>query len=98
MEFFLFCLCVSFACVGIHISFQNGMIFNFIVPFLERDFADWVRKPLYECLICMGSFWTFFFWVEQIKPISFQLLFAILVVVGMNKIWCAILEHTEYGC
>lgn len=95
----IFCLCVSLACVAIHISIEHeDMIFSLLKPFLQNNFPEWLRKPIYECLMCMGGVWTVVFWVGEEKPISFQLLFAILITIGLNKLWCSLLELTEYGC
>jgi hypothetical protein len=47
----------------------------------------------------MASFWTVFIWTVQVKPVTFELLFAVLIVGGLNKLICAFLERsTDYGC
>jgi len=100
MELLLFCIQVSLACLTIHVAIaHNGMIFNFLAPILETSLPEWFRKPLYECMVCMCSFWTVFFWVAYVKPVSCELIFAVLIVGGINKLICAFLERsTDYGC
>ena len=100
MELLFFCIQVSLACLAIHVVItHNGMLFNWIQPHLEILLHPELRKPMYECMNCMASLWTIFFWCVYVKPISFDLLFAILIVSGMNKLICAFLEKaTEYGC
>jgi len=97
---FIFCIQVSLACLAIHVSIAHqGMIFNWLYEPAKTLTSDWLAKPLFDCLTCMGSFWTLLFWAVYLKPFGFDLLFSILIIVGLNKLICAFLERsTDYGC
>ena len=100
MNLLIFCLQVSLACLAIHVSIAHqGMIFNWLYAPAKLLLVDWLAKPLFDCMVCMASFWTVFIWTVQVKPVTFELLFAILIVGGLNKLICAFLERsTDYGC
>jgi len=100
LDLLLFSFCCSLACTAIHVSVTwEGMVLNWTVPHLDYFFR-WLRKPIYECLICMSSFWTVFFWCCYIKPIGFEMLFAVLVTCGFNVIIRCIINATteDDGC
>lgn len=97
-ELLLFCLTVSLACTAIHVAVTwDGMILNKVKVLAEfLDWSEYATKPLYGCLICMSSFWTVFFWLCYIKPITFELLFAVLITCGINVVVrCIINQMTE---
>ena len=109
MELLLFCLTVSLACTAIHVAVTwDGMalkfikrgywwVWNYIDPCKRTGpISVFIAKPLFDCLICMASFWTVFFWLCYIKPITFELLFAVLITCGINVvIRCIINQMTE---
>lgn len=113
-DLFVFCLCCSFAQLAIYVSINhNGMLLNFTVPALNYVFRQPfevitgnddtnffpIHKPLYSCVVCMASFWTVIAWLLFFGNLNWTVCFAILVVAGINKMLCAILEkNTEYGC
>lgn len=100
MVLIIFCLQVSLACLAIYVSVNHqGMIFNFAKPYLDLIFHPVLQKPIYGCLTCMASFWTVLLWTVFNGGLQLELLFAILIVAGLNKLICAFLERsTEYGC
>jgi len=61
--------------------FWVGMIFGFVGDYAERigkEWPEWIRKPLYNCLVCMmpyyGSavYWIFFKndWIDWLLTIG----------------------------
>jgi hypothetical protein len=84
----VFCLCVSLSCVGLYIAFNGpGMIFNSLANWLTIHLPEYVRKPLFDCLTCMGSFWTLLWWVAVFGfTFNWWLPFCVFIVVGTNAI------------
>lgn len=86
-------LTISLIITAIHISMWEGMIFSFVRVWLsniiDRLFIDktafMVKKPLFDCLICMGGVWTL-----MIYPILYRLelnlTITMLEVIGLNTI------------
>jgi hypothetical protein len=73
---------ISLSIFGLHYAINGeGMIFNFLVPTLEK-LPSLIRKPLFECVVCMASFWSCAFWVF----IDFNLAVTILAVAGLNSL------------
>ena len=100
MELLLFCIQVSLACLTIHVAIcHQGMILNWLYEPAKLLLIEPITKPLFDCMVCMCSFWTCVFWLAYGFPIKVELLFAVLIVGGMNKLICAFLERsTDYGC
>ena len=96
-----FCICVSLACITIHISITwPNMILSFTQKYLQR-LPQVVRKPLYECTICMCSFWTIALYFIIAPAFSFPLRevgVCILITGGLNTLFCIALNQTDYGC
>jgi hypothetical protein len=99
-DLLIFCLCVSLACTLIHIAFTwpDMILYDFEKTVLHHHLPEWFRKPLYECMICMCSLWTIFFWTLYLKPITVELLFAMMITGGINAVICIGLNQTDYGC
>lgn len=97
-----FCVCVSLACLSIHtVITRPGMVLYFAYPHLNSRLPEWLKKPLFDCLICMSSFWTIFFYFilhPVLKSPITDLGVCICVVAGINIIICAILENISDGC
>jgi hypothetical protein len=100
MELLIFCIQVSLACLAIHVAIcHQGMILNFLYEPAKLLTEEWLSKPLFDCMMCMASFWTLVFWLFYNKPFTFDFVFSVLVVSGLNKLICAFLERsTDYGC
>jgi hypothetical protein len=61
--------------------------------------SQWIKKPLYQCPICMASLWTTLFWAMFIRGDYLYLLLAIPLVAGINIFLCIVLQNfTDYGC
>ena len=95
-----FCIATSMAITAIHVTVVwPGMLLNFMEPVLSHRLPLWLKKPLYECMICMASVWTTVFWLVAHRPVTPVLLFAVLVVAGVNTLVCVVLERlSDYGC
>lgn len=95
-----FCLCASLSILAIYVCINwPGMIFNRALPYLEEYTPAFIKKPLYECLICMSSVYTTLAWLLTYGTLHWQLLWAILIVAGINTLLCLTLENlTDYGC
>jgi len=51
-------LIISIFCNGIHICLNDGMILGFLYRFFKKHVkSEFWRKPLYDCIYCMASFW-----------------------------------------
>lgn len=37
---------------------EEGQVLGFIKKYGDKHLPLWIRKPLYDCPTCMGSFWT----------------------------------------
>jgi hypothetical protein len=80
---------------GIWISFQEGNIFSFIrvliANFLDKwnpKLSKYIQKPLWDCMPCMGSFWTI------VLSWSFNIPL-ILAVVGALVVICNVIHSEE---
>lgn len=67
MELLAQYIITSFIITGIWVTFQEGMVFYKIREKLFEPIKySFVRKPLFECMICMASIWGsliyFFVW------------------------------------
>ena len=73
---------ISLSIFGLHYA-MNGerMIFS-IIPELLFWLPEFIRKPLFECVVCMASFWSLVFWLF----LDFNLIITILAVAGLNSL------------
>lgn len=81
----------SLQIVFIHILFWPGMILEFM---RENRLPLLVQKPLYECVICMTSFWGFLFWLFEWQ-MSVNLIQFWFVVGGINVLLSGIIGRAE---
>jgi hypothetical protein len=73
---------ISLSIFGLHYAMNgDGMILN-IVPDLLFWLPEFIRKPLFECVVCMASFWSLVFWFF----LDFNLIITILAVAGLNSL------------
>lgn len=83
---------LSLIITAIHVTTWEGMIFHrpalLLGDLLDLMFLSVLRKPLFECLICMGGVYTL-----VLYPIlygwSWNLLPTMLGVVGLNTLIAA---------
>lgn len=84
---------ISLITVAIYATTWPGMIFHNpasgIKNLLEGKKLGILYKPLFGCLICMSSFWTFVAWL--LANGSFHLVWVMLCVAGINVINTALL-------
>ena len=78
----------------IFICYQDGMIFGWLRRFFERlNMPEWVNKPLFDCNICMSGLYTVLLWfVKDHHHLSFNLLWMICLVGGINVIISPFIE------
>lgn len=75
----------SFCTIALYICLHwPGMIFNWLLTYLERYIPLWLHKPVFDCLICMPSVWVTILWFAFGNPLSWLLLVQMLVTVGLN--------------
>lgn len=72
----------SLKILAIWVCFQDGMILGPVRRMLERILPTILRKPLFECLTCMGGVWTVFFW--WIGGQEIPLIELLPAVIGLN--------------
>lgn len=83
---------LSLIITAVHVTTWEGMIFHrpalLLGDLLDLMFLSVLRKPLFECLICMGGVYTL-----VLYPIlygwSWNLLPTMLGVVGLNTLIAA---------
>lgn len=95
-----FCIAVSLATTGLYVSMHwPGMILHPLKLKLEGRIPAPFNKPLYDCLICMSSVYSSLCWLVVHHSLHWQLLWAILIVAGLNTLICLALENlSDHGC
>ena len=88
---------ISLICLAISVCINwDGMILYWLKRYLER-LPVLLKKPLFECLICMSSLWTIVYYIVFGLPFV-QLPESILIVCGINTLLSIIIEKfTDYG-
>ncbi|RNC66462.1 hypothetical protein [Proteiniphilum sp. X52] len=85
---------ISLIITAIYATTWPGMIFHNptsgIKDLLEAKKIGVVYKPLFGCLICMSSFWTFIAWLISMD--GFHLIWVMLCVAGINTIITALIK------
>lgn len=77
---------ISLIITAIHVSMLHGMIFDFVREWLETKLPEWLQKPLFSCIICMGGVWTLILFPILYGFIDFRIIFVVLQVIGLNTI------------
>lgn len=81
---------LSLIITAVHVSTWDGMILNrpaeWLGDVLDRIHTSVLRKPLFECLICMGGIYTL-----ALDPLLFDVVWwwmfpDALAVIGLNTI------------
>lgn len=89
MIFSAFTRPVGFIVWIIFLPFVFLLMFGFNINFILEESHNLERKlikPIYDCLICMSSFWTFIigkFWYHMEFK---EIIFTMLIVCGINVI------------
>jgi hypothetical protein len=74
----------SLKILAIHVCFQDGMILAGLRRWLYRTLPLALHKPAFDCLTCMGGFWTLVIYVLE-RP-DCNLVDLVLSVIGLNFI------------
>ena len=82
----------SLSITGLYAAMQEGMILAFIPRILSRLPRN-LRKPVFECMICMSGFWSIVLWFATGNALSWQLIFTIPAVAGLNTLADAFLGY-----
>ena len=85
---------LSLIITAVHVTTWEGMIFHrpaeWLGSVLDKFHATFLRKPLFECLICMGGVWTL-----VLDPLLFGWSWWVLVdmlgVLGLNTLITAVI-------
>jgi hypothetical protein len=89
----IFCLLISLKITAIYVCCLPGNVLYKVSVFLRRRIPYNVQKPLFECLICMSSFWGLLFWMFENS--EFNPLYVVLTVAGINAIIDRIIVHEK---
>jgi len=91
-------LIISLKIIAIHVCFWDGMIFAPLIKVLYLyKLNDFIKKPLYGCVICMSSFWTILFYLSSDSFEISNLFPLILIVCGINSIASFALIYSPYN-
>ena len=89
---------IALIITAIHVSTYDGMIFGALREKVDALFerpkwkrVAWIRKPLYDCNVCMGGVWTVILY-PSLFGIDWQIIPVMLGVIGANVIVAAILK------
>ena len=94
---------IALIITAVHVSMFDGMIFGvfrqrmdalFDKPSLRR--VSWLKKPLYDCNVCMGGVWTLIIY-PPLYGIHWHIIPVLLGVIGANVILAAIIKYIYYG-
>lgn len=87
---------LSLIITAVHVTTWEGMIFHrpalLLGDLLDRLHLTVLRKPLFECLICMGGIYTLVLY-PLLFGWSWEILPTILDVVGLNALISALICH-----
>lgn len=85
---------ISLIITAIHVTTLEGMIFHrpaeWLGRVLDKFHATFLRKPLFECLICMGGVWTLVL-DTLIFGWTWFVLVDMLAVIGLNTLITAVI-------
>lgn len=81
---------LSLIITAVHVSTWEGMIFHrpaeWLGGLLDKAHISFLRKPLFECLICMGGIYTLVLDPLLCGGWSWWVLVDMLAVIGLNTI------------
>lgn len=87
----------AFVIIFIHLCFQDGMILAPVRRLLDRFIkSEYVRKPLYDCVVCMSGIYTLCFWLIEFKSPSTDVLWCIGVTGGIVAVLSPFIEQTIF--
>jgi hypothetical protein len=72
----------SLKVLAVWVVLQDGMIFSRVRKYLFICLPPFLHKPLFDCLTCMGGFWSLIFWLIDWPDCG---LFDLMIpVIGLN--------------
>ncbi len=84
-------------------AMQVGMIFFWLQQLIDKGLSYFpikihliLRKPLYECIFCMSSFWGVLFTAKYFS-FSLNYLYLILTIGGINYLISTFIEALTYN-
>lgn len=78
---------ISFITIAIHIILTwKGMLLYKVGKWLQLRLPTYVKKPLFDCPMCMASFWTLVYWLYKYQSVSIQTLIMMFIVCGINTL------------
>lgn len=85
---------ISLIITAVHVSTWDGMLLHrpalLLGDLLDRLHLTVLRKPLFECLICMGGIYTLILY-PLLFGLSWYVLPAMLGVIGTNSLISAVI-------
>lgn len=90
---------ISLIITAIHVSMWQGMIFGWLriyvsnlIDKLYGEFGYWIKKPLFDCLICMSGIWTLLLY-PTLFGFDFNIIKTILLVIGINTLIAGLISR-----
>lgn len=91
---------IALMITAIHVSMYDGMIFgklkDYIACALDKLHLGVLKKPLYECNVCMGGVWTLVLY-PILYGFDWYIIPVMLGVIGANVIVAAIIKYLYYA-
>lgn len=91
---------IALMITAIHVSMYDGMIFgklkDYIARALDKLHLGVLKKPLYECNVCMGGVWTLVLY-PILYGFDWYIIPVMLGVIGANVIVAAIIKYLYYA-
>lgn len=73
---------IALSIIFIHALFWDGMLLGSLRRSWLTNLPLWVRKPLYECAVCMTSLWGTFAYLVMVPNPTFLSYIGIILPVG----------------
>lgn len=87
---------ISLIITAIHETTKDGMIFEKLrvaaANFLDKARVPILKKPLFECLICMGGIYTLAIY-PALYGLDWEIIPTMLAVIGLNTLIAHITER-----
>lgn len=87
---------IAFVVWFIHACTWEGMIFSGIAQRLWT-LPTWLKKPLYDCPICMAPWWGMLILILQGNPPCLNALIAVCIAGGINAVIVSFIYGSESG-
>lgn len=85
---------IAFATLFLHACTWEGMIFGFI-PAITWNWAEWIKKPLYDCPICMSFWWGGMILLLLGNSFSIEFFITLLAAGGINVLLVSIISTMD---